>query len=196
MDFSFTKDRHLVCIHDWKNNFNRTFGFWPKEKPTLETFESLVRNKSEYHQCTLETLTHWMNKNTSAFIITDIKEDNLLGLKILSENIPRFERRIVPQIYDPRNYNKVKSMGYKQVIWPLYQYNGSNDDVLAWVDKFDGPFAITMPKDRAASDLPKKLAEKGIPTYVHTVNTSEEAHKFINDFSVTEIYTDFLPPKS
>ena len=196
LDFSFTKDRQLVCIHDWENSFRRTFGFLPKEKPTLKTFESHVKDKSEYQQCTLETMANWMEHNTSAFIVTDIKENNLQGLKIISERIPGFERRIIPQIYDPRNYNKVKSMGYKQVIWTLYRYNGSNDDVLAWAVKFSGPFAITMPKTRAKSDLPRKLAEKGIPTYVHTVNALEEAHKFINDFGVTEIYTDFLPPKS
>ena len=196
LDFSFTKDRRLVCIHDWKQNFNSTFGFLPKEKPTLEAFESLVENKSKFEQCTLETLANWMKQNTSAFIITDIKEGNLQGLKIISENIPEFERRIIPQIYDPRNYNKAKKMGYKQIIWTLYRYNGSNDDVFAWADQFNGPFAITMPKDRAASDLPRRLAEKNIPTYVHTVNTVEELNKFVKEFGVTEIYTDFLRPES
>ena len=196
LDFSFTKDKQLVCIHDWRDNFKGTFGFWPKEKPTLEAFESLVKTKSKFKQCTLETLADWMRQNESAFIVTDIKEDNLGGLKIIAENIPEFETRIIPQIYDPRNYDKVKIMGYKQIIWTLYRYDGPNDDVLRWTEKFTGPFAITMPKDRAKSDLPRKLAEKSIPTYVHTVNTSEEANKFVNDFGVTEIYTDFLPPKS
>jgi len=155
----------------------------------------LVRNKSEFNKCTLESLTHWMKKNPSAFIVTDMKEDNLRGLKIIAETIPEFERRIIPQVYDPRNYNKVKKMGYKQIIWTLYRYNGSDDDVLAWVDKFDGPFAITMPKNRGISDLPKNLATKHIPTYVHTINSLEEKNRLVNTFGVTEIYTDFLHPK-
>ena len=90
----------------------------------------LVRNKSEFNKCTLESLTHWMKKNPSAFIVTDMKEDNLRGLKIIAETIPEFERRIIPQVYDPRNYNKVKRMGYKQIIWTLYRYGGSNDEVV------------------------------------------------------------------
>ena len=196
LDFSFTKDRRLVCIHDWKKSFKNTFGFWPKEKPTLANFESLVKNRSHHQQCTLETLAEWMKQNTSAFIITDIKEDNIQGLKIISEHIPGFATRIIPQIYDPNNYNKVKRMGYKQVIWTLYRYNGTNDDVLEWSDKFNGPFAITMYTDRAISDLPRKLAERNIPTYVHTINTLEEMNKFVKDFGVTEIYTDFLSPES
>ena len=117
-------------------------------------------------------------------------------MKIISENIPEFEKRIIPQIYDPRNYNEVKGMGYEQIIWTLYRYNGSNDDVLRWTEKFNGLFAITMPKNRATSDLPRKLAERHIPAYVHTINTLKEADKFVNDFGVTEIYTDFLPPKT
>ena len=196
LDFSFTKDRQLVCIHDWKQNFNRVFGFLPEEKPTLEAFKLLVKNKSLFKPCTLETLADWMKQNTSAIIVTDIKENNLEGLKIISENIPEFEKRIIPQIYDPRNYNEVKGMGYEQIIWTLYRYNGSNDDVLRWTEKFNGLFAITMPKNRATSDLPRKLAERHIPAYVHTINTLKEADKFVNDFGVTEIYTDFLPPKT
>ena len=196
LDFSFTKDGRLVCIHDWGKSFKKTFGFWPKERPTLATFESLVKSRSEYQQCTLETLAHWMKHNTSAFIITDIKEDNLQGLKVISEYIPGFETRIIPQIYDPHNYNEVKKIGYKQVIWTLYRYNGSSDDVLEWSDTFKGPFAITMSKDRATSDLPRKLAEKNIPTYVHTINTLEQMNAFVNDFGITEIYTDFLRPAS
>jgi glycerophosphoryl diester phosphodiesterase len=117
-------------------------------------------------------------------------------LKLISECIQEFESRIIPQIYDPNNYNKVKRMGYKQIIWTLYDYKGSNDDVLEWSDKFNGPFAITMPKGRAVSDLPRKLADKHIPTYVHTINTLEQMNEFINDFGITEIYTDFLPSES
>jgi glycerophosphoryl diester phosphodiesterase len=196
LDFSFTQDRQLVCIHDWKQHFKSSFGFFPKEKPTLEVFKSLVKNNSEFKQCTLETLANWMKQNTCAFFITDIKEDNLQGLKLLSEYIPEFEKRIIPQIYDPNNYNKVKEMGYKQIIWTLYDYKGSNEDVLEWSAKFNGPFAITMPKGRAVSDLPRKLADKHIPTYVHTINTLEQMNEFINDFGITEIYTDFLPSES
>jgi len=194
LDFSFTKDGHLVCIHDWKGSFKKTFGFEAKERPTLETFESLVKNASEFKNCTLDSLISWMKQNPSAFIITDIKEDNLKALRIMSKKIPGFERRIIPQIYNPKNYNRVKSMGYKQIIWTLYRYRGTNADVLKWVDKFKKPFAITMPKKRATSNLPRELAKKHIPTYVHTVNKLEEMNKFINNFGLTEIYTDFLHP--
>ena len=196
LDFSFTKDRRLVCIHDWQHSFEKAFGFLPTRMPTFDDFETLVENKSKFELCTVSTLATWMKKNPSAIIVTDIKQDNLDGLKILAKKLPEFETRIIPQVYDPQNFQAVKMMGYKQIIWTLWSYDGSNDDVLDWIDTFDGTFAITMTKDRAASDLPRKLAERNIPTYVHTVNTVEELNKFVKDFGVTEIYTDFLHPES
>jgi glycerophosphoryl diester phosphodiesterase len=196
LDFSFTKDRRLVCIHDWQPNFERAFGFLPERMPTLEDFEALVENKSKFELCTVSTLATWMKKNPSAMIVTDIKQDNLEGLRILANKISEFKSKIIPQIYDPQNFQAVKMMGYKQIIWTLFFYDGSNDDVLDWIDRFEGPFAITMPKDRATSDLPKRLAEKHIPTYVHTINSEAEMNKFVKEFGVTEIYTDFLPPGS
>lgn len=87
-------------------------------------------------------------------------------------------------------------MGFEQIIWTLYRYNGTNEDVLKWVDEFKGSFAITMPKGQAASNLPTELAKKHIPTYVHTINKLEEKNKFIDKFNITEIYTDFLYIKS
>ena len=135
----------------------------------------------------------WLDQNQSAFIITDVKNDNLKALELISQKVPDFEKKVIPQIYNPANYNKVKDMGYQQIIWTLYRYKGTDADVLKWADEFHGPFAITMPKTRAESNLPKQLAEKNISTYVHTVNSAEEADFFLDNFGVTEIYTDFLP---
>ena len=105
LDFSFTEDGKLVCIHDYEENFEAIFGFQTEEKPTLDAFKSLVEKASGFKNCTLESLTVWMEQNPSVFIITDIKEDNLKALRMISEKAPDFKRRIIPQIYDPYNYN-------------------------------------------------------------------------------------------
>jgi len=78
LDFSFTEDGKLVCIHDYEENFEAIFGFQTEEKPTLDAFKSLVEKASGFKNCTLESLTVWMEQNPSVFIITDIKEDNLI----------------------------------------------------------------------------------------------------------------------
>ena len=66
---------------------------------------------------------------------------------------------------------------------------------MKWIDKFSGPYAITMPKIRAKSGLARELAKKA-PTYVHTVNSVREMHEYKKNYGITEIYTDFLHPNS
>ncbi|MCP4651960.1 MAG: sulfatase-like hydrolase/transferase [Candidatus Omnitrophica bacterium] len=195
LDFYFTSDKHLVCIHDWQQSFEKAFGFKAKKRPSLRAFETLVKKSPHFKNCTVKSLATWMQQNPSAVIITDIKENNLKGLQILSRAIPDFEKRIIPQIYNPKNYSVVKKMGYGSIIWTLYRYREDNAAVLRWVDEFSSPFAITMPKARAETTLPKNLSRKNIPTYVHTINSQEEKNKFINEFGISEIYTDFLRPK-
>ena len=88
----------------------------------------------------------------------------------------------------------IKELGYNHIIWKLNKYQGNFQDILVWTDKFQGEFAITMSKSIAKTDLPNKLDELGIFTYVHTINNLEEKNHYLNSKNITEIYTDFLLP--
>ncbi len=194
LDFSFTKDNGLVCLHDWKHTFKRTFGFDVDEKITLIEFEDLVSEKAEFTNCTLDGLAAWMNENPAAIIVTDVKENNITALKMISSTLPNANKRVIPQIYQPKNFDIIKALGFEQIIWTLYRFSGSADEVLSWTAKFQQPFAITMPKRRVKSILPEELNRRHIPTYVHTINSAEELEKLVTTLLITEIYTDFLPP--
>jgi len=200
IDFSFTKDDQLACIHDWDKNFETSFGFKIKDIPTLDYFETLVDNSPKFHNCTLDSLANFIEKHPEIYIVTDVKEDNLQALQIISERVEDYQKRIIPQIYNPANYSKVKAMGYEQIIWTLYRYSFSSQDltkeVLSWTDKFEGNFAIIMPEDKAKTNLPIGLFKKQIPTYVHTINENKDKDYFLKKQMVSEIYTDFLPPKN
>ncbi len=194
IDFSYTSDSHLVCIHDWEHSFKRSFGFDTKEKPTLKTFEFLVNNAAEFRKCTLTGLAKWMKAHPDAFLVTDVKEDNLDALSLIRKQIPSARERVIPQVYRPENYQKIKAMGYQQLIWTLYRYPGSPEKVMKWVKTFSGPFVITMPKHRAETNLPIELGKLKVATYVHTVNKPAEADKFFHKYGITEIYTDYMDP--
>ena len=58
------------------------------------------------------------------------------------------------------------------------------------------PLVYQMPKARARTNLPQALAQRGVPTYVHTVNGADEAETYRTEADITEVYTDFLPPHS
>ncbi len=194
LDFSFTADGQLVCLHDWKKNFRQSFGFKADGKVSLKEFERLVDRKAKFRNCTLNGLADWMETNPTAYIITDVKENNIKALKIIHDTLPDARNRVIPQIYNPHNFETVKSIGYEQIIWTLYRFKGSNSDVLNWIENFYGSIGITMPRKRAKSTLPLELKKRNIPTYVHTINSVAEFEKFVHRFGVTEIYTDFMPP--
>lgn len=196
IDFSFTADEHLVCVHDFDQSFARVSGVDFKSRPTINQFNEIISNQSGYQICSLDTLAAWLEMNPSVTLITDVKDDNLKALKLIKEKVPNYKNQVIPQIYKPHNYSKVKDLGYNQIIWTLYRYDGSSEDVYNWALKFDGPFAITMPKSRAKTQLPRHLAAIEIPTYVHTINSEEDANQFINEYGIKEIYTDFLPPNN
>ncbi len=192
IDISFTKDNKLVCLHDWTHSFERSFGFSTNEKVMLHEFKNLVSEKSKFRKCTVDGLVAWLEDNPSAHIVTDVKEDNFKALQQIAKEVPNYSGRIIPQVYDPNNFIKIKNLGYDQIIWTLYRYQGDNKSVLEWVDTFKGAFAVTLPKHRAVTSLPKDLQEKGVPSYVHTVNSKDEKDKFIKNYHVSEVYTDFL----
>ena len=136
-----------------------------------------------------------MQENPLSYIVTDVKEDNIKALEIIYETLPSANERVIPQIYQPHNFDAIKKVGFEEVIWTLYRFGGDNSSVLEWLNNFSGSIAIAMPKSRAESALPKTLAKRQIPTYVHTVNSIREFEKFTTVFGITEIYTDFLPPQ-
>ena len=53
LDFTFTSDGELVCIHDWKVNFKLAFGFETERRLTLEEFDDLADKNTKFTTCTL-----------------------------------------------------------------------------------------------------------------------------------------------
>jgi glycerophosphoryl diester phosphodiesterase len=195
LDFSTTTDGQLVCIHDWQGSFENSFGLQAGSIPTLTEFIDMVAASSRFENCTLKGVADWMRERSEAVLITDIKDDNLAGLRTIRDEIPEASFRVIPQIYDPNNFATVRKMGFSAIIWTLYRYRGSEEDVLEWVDILEPPMAVTMPERRAESGLPKHLFSRQIPTYVHTINSEEKVSMYLKRYWVTEIYTDFLPPQ-
>lgn len=195
IDFTYTSDEQLVCLHDWEINFERTFGFTTEHRLSLEAFKRLAAENPKFTNCTLDGLAEWMSQNPTALIVTDIRGENLKALQKIYENLPDSERRVIPQIYNPKNLQAARAMGFEQIIWTLYRFSGSNYKVMEWANGWmTSKVAITMPRERAESHLPKALAAQGFSTYVHTINKPEEMQKYMDQYGLTEIYTDFLAP--
>lgn len=180
LDFFLTDDEKLVCSHD-HGEFLKSF----------KKFEVYVQNKKEYKPCTYKSLKIWLEKNPEKKIVTDFKSDNLSGLKFIAKNFENFEKRFIPQIYNPSEYQKVNSIGYKDIIWTLYRYNKNNNKVIKFAKKMS-LYAITMPRERAQTELPVLLKKNNIKSFVHTINSMEEYFIYKNYFKVDQIYSDWI----
>jgi len=194
IDFSWTGDGELVCLHDWQESFKRFFGYLPTTRPTLVEFKRLVKERSPYHLCTLDELAEWMVENPRMLLVTDAKNHNLKALEVIAKSIEGFEERVIPQIYQPQSFEAARELGYQKIIWTLYRYRGSREEILSWARKLPTLYAVTMPTDLAETGLGLKLQEQGLYTYTHTIN-SPNALSHYRGLGIDNVYTDFLPPK-
>ena len=190
MDFSFTSDQQLVCLHDWEESFERSFGRRRQAPVTLLEFEQLVRDRSEYNKCTLGSLMQWFSAHPQAILVTDVKERNLDALAVISSSYPQFIDRVIPQIYQPDEYSVARDLGYKRIIWTLYLYPGSASTVLRNAQTMD-LWAITMDTNRADQRLGLDLDTIAMPSYVHTINDFAD-YLYFKSVGIDEIYTDNL----
>ena len=191
IDLSWTSDRHLVLVHDWDREFERLFDR-SSGRLTLAEFRSTPSAHGLSH-LSLEDLKSWLLANPDVLVITDIKERNTEGLRLIAEKYPEHRRRIVPQIYHPESYLEVRELGYDHVVFSLYKTEFSNRQVIDFA--IANPLVgVTMPVRRAVEGtLPAELAANGVRVFVHTVNDYPTANRLRTE-GVYGVYTDWLSP--
>ena len=190
LDFEWTKDNKVVLIHDWDSMARRMF----KSEPEVLTLKEF-KNAEVFQDLTLldlDNLADWLEKRDDVYIITDAKRDNLKFLKLIKERYEHIQPRIIPQIYSFDECSPVKQMGYNNVILTLYGLHNSNDEIVDFAGN-NTVFAVTMPAERALTDLPMRLKEISIPTYVHTINDLYIFEE-LSENGVFGIYTDYFQP--
>lgn len=196
IDFVETTDGHLVCLHDWDEAFFQAFNKPGDNAISLAEFNTLLNDEPAYTPCTIASLAQWMEDHPYTKIISDIKGDNLKGLALLQQTLPFANDRLIPQVYDPNHFRQIKALGFNQVVWTLYRFAGSDDEVLKWAETLPVPFAITMPRYRVQTGLAQSLRAKAVPTYTHTINSAIDLVYLTWFKGVSEIYTDTLAPGS
>jgi glycerophosphoryl diester phosphodiesterase len=190
IDFSWTSDHQLVCMHDWEQSFERSFGLPPTAPISLSDFEELVRDRSAYKKCSLTSFMQWFADHPQALLVTDVKERNLDALEHIGSNYPQFLARIIPQIYQPSEYPIVRELGFEKIIWTLYKFSGGPLAVLNAIQDME-LYAIAMNTARAEQNLGQELDALGISSYVHTINDYADS-LFFRSLGIDEIYTDSL----
>jgi hypothetical protein len=139
----------------------------------------------------LRPLRNWLHFRHDAQIVTDIKSDNLLGLRNIAISLGDMSARVIPQIYEPEEYAAVRELGFDQIIYTTYK-SRKNPLQILWFAASEELFAVTLPKSRVARYyLGERLNKLGVAVYTHTVNDVEQVNSF-KKMGVTGFYTDLM----
>lgn len=191
IDFSFTSDGTLACIHGW-----------------YESFSDGITNKvplsrDEYMRCKiyghftpmcLDTLAEFMKEHPDLCVVTDIKDRNVEGARMIAETYPELVGQFIVQIYQKEEYEQVRELGYENIILTLYKLsNDEKTDVpaLAEFAQAHKLFGISFPAALADLDgFVPGLRQSGTRLFVHTVNGEQTCKKYY-DMGISGVYTDY-----
>ncbi len=189
VDFKFTKDNKLVLIHDWNNSVDWLFNM-----------EAKVLNHKEFKEkpkvmdltlMDLDDLISWLKNHKDVYIITDTEDDNERVLGHIKEKYPKYIKRFIPQIYKFDQYEKVKKLGYEDIIFTLYLCNNPDDEIVEFVKNHD-LYGVTIERTRAYGDLTEKIGKlKKTRIFSHTIN-SIAPYRELTSLGVYGFYTDYL----
>lgn len=192
MDFQWTSDDKIVCIHDWESMVRRLFMI--NSRP-LNLYE--FKNYNTFQDLTLidiDDIANWLREKDDVYIITDMKGDNIKFLKTVAESYKDIQNRFIPQIYSIEEYDPVKEMGYEDIILTLYRTYYTDTQIVNFAKDHD-LFAITMAAERAQNNLPNLLKDIGVLTYAHTINELYEFENLQRN-GIHGIYTDYFQPNN
>lgn len=194
VDFDWTSDGELVCIHDFSDRFTPLLN---GEPCTLEEFLR-IRYLNRYTPMTAWDLVDWLSVHPDAILITDFKSGNVDGLETLArmaQDYPGLQGRIYPQIYHQEEYWPVRGLGYRNVIYTIYMEDYAVRRDAAGIAAFlqDHPLAaVTVPEaivEQQGQDYVDAIRTAGIPLYVHTINSVQEIRRY-QAMGVYGVYTD------
>ncbi len=191
LDFCNTSDGIPVIVHDWGNaNWFMNVKYSTKA-PLYKEYKS-KECIMDLNLMDLKMLEKWLLDHPDAFIITDMKDDNLVLLNRLNKNHGKIKDQIIPQIYAFEEYEPVKELGYKNIILTLYRLKAPADVVVEFC-RNNQLFALTISSTNAVPDILEKYSGLGIPVYVHTINDYNSYVK-LRDNNAYGVYTDYFQP--
>lgn len=191
IDFQFTADDELACIHDWYKQYTSAIAEDGTVLTLAEFQDCLIYDR--YTPLWLDSLSDYMTEHPDLYIITDIKDRNTEGAAKIAADYPELIDRFIIQIYGEDEYDAVREAGFANIIYTLYRLDwNSKTDTKALVQfAAEHPLlGYTFAYELCELDgYVEGMLQAGIPLYVHTVN-GEEAQQVYFDMGISGVYTD------
>lgn len=192
LDFSFTADGALVCLHHWSEMYIPGAGYGVPM--SLAEFRA-SRIYGCFTPLTLADAAAFFREHPDMTLVTDIKERFDEAAEVIAEACADFSDRVVVQIYEESQYGIARTLGFERIAYTLY--------ALPWEEKLDTAahtaFAQTHDLEWIAFDVSlcdhavflEEMLRIGVPLYVHTVN-EKETTEFLLDIGIAGVYTDTI----
>ncbi|MDO5703172.1 MAG: hypothetical protein Q4G47_07435 [Lachnospiraceae bacterium] len=200
MDFLITTDDDIICAHKWKAIY--VDGKALKGPVTKAEALSGHYKDTPYTPACIDDVVKLMEDMPETYIVTDVKNDNLSCMKIIADRWPEFKDRFIVQIYHDAEYEEIRSLGFRYIIFTLYDTEEDEHTYEALKAAVDKHLIVgltvwykwlnprKMPVFAEQFDLIKSL---GIPLYCHTVDEPEKMREYF-DMGFEALYTNVMKP--
>ena len=96
LDFNFTSDGELVCIHDWSPEYIDGI-----EYGIALSYDEFMSSEIYWNFTPLDLsyVASFLRANPEIYIVTDIKTDNVAGAEKIAADYPDLKDRFIIQIY-------------------------------------------------------------------------------------------------
>ena len=190
IDFSLTTDNKVIMLHDTSFTMKDLFG----SDAMRFTHEKFIKSKTKYNLdlMDIDILANWLKNHTDAYVIIDYKKDGMQILKSICDKCGEILQRFYVQIYTFEEYSDIREMGFGEIILTLYMSAYRDEDIVNFVRE-NNIYAVTMPVNRAETQLPMILKKINVRVFAHTVNSKGIYSKLLYN-GVYGIYTDSIYP--
>lgn len=183
IDMSWTADTQLVCVHSWGE----------ADQPPLARDFAAQRGEGENTSLMVVDLYGWLREHPDAWVVTDIKDRNLMGAATIARRFPDVLDRTILQIYSFEEYDEAWELGFRHIILTVYQMTGeerADTEALVEFARTHPLEGLTFPVEMVQKEgYVESLLAGDTPLFVHTVNGREKQEQLFAQ-GISGIYTD------
>ena len=190
IDIRETSDGVLICAHGDEAHLANGSDLPVDAESAAFLSERLF---GEFQPMSVEMLAAFMCEHPDLVIITDAQGDNLKISQKLADSWPDLLDRFVIQIYHEREYDPIREMGFRNLIYTLYRADDEERNLweIAHFSETHELVGVTIQKEQFYSMKNRiAMAHCGVPFMFHTVNDGAEIEAMLQKPYVAAVYTD------
>ena len=191
IDFLFTSDGHLVCLHEWQNLLGMT------QPCTLEKFLT-VHIFNKFTTITAMNIIDYMAQYPDMYLIVDTKEDSLAAvvteLLRLCDSDPSIADRFVIQLYDAgmkAGILELYPFGKDNFLFTAYKFGADRPDEIMKLCQQEEIRIVTVKYGAWNITTVQRFNDAGFLVFEHTVNDTIRTNNGLAR-GVYGFYTDSL----